>query len=77
MNPEPDTLICPGGARETDTHLMARIVAVDEGIIAWLARRDRARRERTPERGLGGSPPKSTGLGVVSGEGAAQSAYVL
>jgi hypothetical protein len=61
-------------------NLLARVVAIDEGIVEWLARRERARRkEKNPPSGvrLRGSPPKSTGLGVVSGEGAAQSAYVL
>ena len=65
-------------AEPGDTHLLSRVVAIDNGIIEWLPRQGRARRKRTPERGAArGSPPKSTGLVVVSGEGAAQSASLL
>jgi hypothetical protein len=35
-----------GNAQITDTHLASTVVAVDEEIIDWLARREKCRRNR-------------------------------
>ena len=42
---EGDTVIAYGGASPGDTHLMARVVAVDEEIISWLKRHKRRQRQ--------------------------------
>jgi hypothetical protein len=36
-----EIIVCYGDANPRDTHLFARIVAVDDEIIAWLERRER------------------------------------
>jgi hypothetical protein len=38
-----DVVITLGNAGRADTHRAGGIVAVDDGIIAWLARRERRR----------------------------------
>ena len=42
----PDTVRAYGDAKPSDLHLLADVRAVDEGIVAYLARR-----EKTPGRG--------------------------
>jgi hypothetical protein len=46
---EGDTVIAYGGASPGDTHLMARVVAVDEEIISWLKRHKRRQRQAVRE----------------------------
>ena len=54
------------------------VVAVDGGIVAWLARRKRAEGKEPPERSPAqGVTSKVDWAGGGVGEGAAQSAYVL
>ena len=44
-----EVIVCYGGAKPTDTHLASRIVAVGDEIIEWLERRERRRRDRSPQ----------------------------
>lgn len=41
-----DVVVCYGGAKPTDKHLLSRVHCVDDEIIGWLERRDRRRRGR-------------------------------
>jgi hypothetical protein len=41
-----DFVRCYGNARPTDTHLLARVVAVDGQIVEWLRRRTQRRTGR-------------------------------
>lgn len=46
MTSTDDAVICYGNADPGDTHLFARVVAVDDGIVRWLERRERRKRSR-------------------------------
>jgi hypothetical protein len=44
-----DVIVCYGGAKLTDKHLAATVHCVDDGIIGWLKRRERRRRDNGNE----------------------------
>jgi hypothetical protein len=41
-----DVVVCYGGAKLTDRHLISTIHCVDEEIFEWLERREAKRRKR-------------------------------
>ena len=65
-------------AEPGDTHLLSRVVAIDNGIIEWLPAKGVPEGKEPPSGvRLGGHLQSRLGLVVVSGEGAAQSASLL
>ena len=44
MNGDDTVIVACGGAEIGDMHLLATVHCVDDGISAWLARRERRRR---------------------------------
>jgi hypothetical protein len=48
---EIEIIFCGGNAKPSDTHLAVEIVAVDDGIVEWLERRERRKGvKRKPKR---------------------------
>ena len=41
MSDDTEIVFCGGNAQPTDLHLLSRVVAKDDGIIEYLAARDR------------------------------------
>ena len=45
---EVTSTFCGGGATEVDTHLLARVIRIDDEIVEWLERRARKKKDQWP-----------------------------